>query len=118
MKQFGYFVTLTITVGQLVSSTPAQASGGYSSRVSIPPPSVERSSIDREKYNLGQKVFAGKVTGQGEVSLQKVQLGALQSLLPPKVAKEKDLPTLAGKLSATQLDALDYFLNHRYAKAK
>lgn len=112
-------ITLTLTLTPLAAVNSAHASGGYSSRMAVPHPTTNHGQVDREKYNLGQRVFAGKVNSeQGDATTQKVKLTALQSLLPAKVAKEKDLSTLAGKLSPAQLDALDYFLNQRYSKAK
>lgn len=112
-------LSLTLTLTQLATINSAYASGGYSSRMAVPHPTTSQGQVDREKYNLGQRVFAGKInSGQGDAATQKVKLTALQSLLPAKLAKEKDLSTLAGKLSPAQLDALDYFLNQRYAKAK
>lgn len=122
MKQFGSLITLTLTltIGSFATVDSALASGGYTSRMAVPHPSNQsHAPVDREKYSLGQAVFAGKAKGgEGDATTQKAKLTALQSLLPAKVAKGKDLPALAGKLSPAQLDALDYFLNQRYAKAK
>ena len=87
--------------------------------MAFPHSANERGQPDREKFNLGQRVFAGKFApGQGDASSQKTHLKVLQSLLPARVAKDKDLSALAGKLSSAQLDALDYFLNERYAKSR
>ena len=72
--------------------------------------------IDRDQYDLGQKVYNGKTaTAQGNASAQRTRLQALQSRLPENVAKKKDLPSLAGKITDQQLEALDYYINHRYS---
>jgi hypothetical protein len=119
MKKIGHILTLTLSFSYLGILNSAQASGGYSSRMAVPRAGVEKSQIDREKFSLGQRVFAGKVnSGQGDATAQKTKLTELQSLLPTKLAKEKDLCSLAGKLSPEQLGALDYFVTQRYGKGK
>jgi hypothetical protein len=42
----------------------------------------------------------------------------LQAQLPARVAKKKDLPGLAGRLTDDQLAALEYFVGRRYPQAK
>ncbi|MBL9166889.1 MAG: hypothetical protein JNN07_04045 [Verrucomicrobiales bacterium] len=119
MKKIGYLLTLTLSFSYLGIMNSAQASGGYSARMALPRTGVEKSQVDREKFSLGQRIFAGKVnSGQGDASAQKAKLTDLQSLLPAKLAKEKDLCSLAGKLSPEQLNALDYFVTQRYGKGK
>jgi len=101
----------------LVSSLHAAlASGSYTSRPPHPP--AKEKSADRAKYSLGMRVFDGKVKfdAQADPGAQRDRLKALQARLPERVAKKKDLPSLAGKLTAEQLDALEYYVNHRYGK--
>ena len=54
------------------------------------------------------RVFDAKVKfdAQADPGAQRDRLKALQARLPERVAKNKDLPSLAGKLTAEQLDAL------------
>jgi hypothetical protein len=52
---------------------------------------------------------------QGETAaVQRARLESLQAGLPEKVRAKKDLPSMAGKISNEQLDALDYYLRQRY----
>lgn len=85
-----------------------------------PPPKVSKSvRVDRDKYDLGQKVFNGKAPAvQGDAAAQRSRLEALQRRLPEKVAAKKDLTDLAGKLSQEQLEALEYFVQQRYPTSK
>ena len=94
----------------------ALASGTYSSRP--PQPRAEKKSMDRAKYSLGQRLFDGKVKpeAQADADAQRARLTTLQARLPERVGKKKELPTLAGKLTAEQLDALEYYVQERYAK--
>jgi hypothetical protein len=84
----------------------------------MPKPPVKQAKIDRDKYDLGQKVFNGKTAAvdvQGEAAaVQRARLEALQAELPEKVRMKKDLPAMAGKISNEQLDALAYFVKQRY----
>ncbi len=77
-------------------------------------------SLDREKYGLGQKVYEGGVMtpGEGNADAQMVRLKVVQAKLPADAAKMKDLVALAGKLSAEQLTALEYFVEQRFAMKK
>jgi hypothetical protein len=94
----------------------ALASGSYTSRP--PHPRAEKKSLDRAKYSLGQRLFDGKVKldAQGDPAAQHARLTTLQGLLPKRVGKKKDLSVLAGKLTAEQLDALEYYVNERFVK--
>ena len=116
MKQLRQLLTLGLLAGCLALPVTASASGSYTARP--PQPGAAKKSLDRAKYSLGQKLFNGKVqpTGQGEAATQADRLKRLQGQLPEKVAAKKNLPALAGKLTAEQLDALDYFVTQRYAK--
>ena len=76
--------------------------------------------MDREKYGLGQKVYEGqmKFMGGGDAGAQMERLKMAQAKLPADAMKMKDLPALAGKLSAAELDALEYFVSQRFAMKK
>jgi hypothetical protein len=76
--------------------------------------------MDREKYGLGQKVYEGSAMtpGGGDVDAQRARLKAVQMKLPADAMKMKDLPAMAGKLSAAQLDALEYFVAQRFGMKK
>lgn len=95
----------------------APASGSY--RIAIPKPNPKtsaKSSVDRDKYALGQQVFNGKLkfTAQADMAAQKKRLERCQARLPASVAKSKNLPALAGQLTDEQLAALEYYLGQRY----
>lgn len=96
------------------------ASGSYCVCLPKPPPkSSAAKQADRDKYDLGQKVYNGKTApATGDAAAQRARLQTLQASLPEKVAKKKDLTALAGKLTAEQLDALEHYVGQRYPKAK
>ncbi|MSU35556.1 MAG: hypothetical protein EXS36_10665 [Pedosphaera sp.] len=102
----------------LAGITPTLASGSYSTRPPRPPAKSDSRGIklDNEKYGLGRKVFAEKVTlnAQGDAASQLPVLQRLQGSLPASVKKTKDLTKLAGKLTGDQLAALEYFVHQRY----
>ncbi len=102
-------------------TVPAFASGSYSGRPPTPPGQMGgEMKTDREKYGLGQKVYEGrmKLMGGGEAGAQMERLKMTQAQLPADAMKMKDLPALAGKLSAAELDALEYFVKQRFAMKK
>ena len=103
------------------ATVPATASGSYSGRPPKPPatPGGEM-KMDREKYGLGQKISEGGATlmGGGNAAAQMTSLKALQAMLPADAMKMKDLPALAGKPSAAELEALQYFVKERFAMKK
>lgn len=105
----------------VTAAAPAFASGSFSGRPPQPPAEPGAATkLDREQYGLGQKIYDGDVMtpGGGEVGPQKVRLLALQAKLPGDAAKTKNLVALAGKLSASQLAALEYFVAQRFAMKK
>jgi hypothetical protein len=102
-------------------TTPVLASGSYSGRAPKPPAqAADPAKMDREKYGLGQKVYNGSVmtAGGGEADAQRPRLQAAQTKLTGDAAKSKNLPALAGKLSAPQLEALEYFVEQRFGVKK
>jgi hypothetical protein len=119
-KSFARVVTLAALL-EATAAVSAFASGSYSSRPPVPPAKAgDAMKLDREKYGLGQKVYEGAVMtpGGGSAEAQMARLKAAQMKLPADAAKTKDLVSLAGKLSAAQLDALEYFVAHRFAMKK
>lgn len=76
--------------------------------------------IDQERYELGKKIFTGKVElPESPISPEKVetQTQALEKVkedLPETVAKKLDIPGLAGKLDEDQLNSLMYYLFTRF----
>jgi hypothetical protein len=116
----------TLLLSALFSASvtaPALASGSYSGRPPQPPAKSGDGmtmKMDREKYGLGQKVYEGSAMtpGGGDVDAQRARLKAVQMKLPADAMKMKDLPAMAGKLSAAQLDALEYFVAQRFGMKK
>jgi mono/diheme cytochrome c family protein len=75
-------------------------------------------AAEKAKLALGQRLYNGRVKpGASEDAMsQKPRLEALQALLPAAVAKKKDLPAMAGKLTPEQLEALEAYVNRRHAR--
>jgi hypothetical protein len=95
------------------------ASGTYSARPPRPPTKAAQSEkIDSTKYELGKRIYNGKAkldTAAGApMAMQETRLRALESRLPEKEQKSAHLATYAGKLTAEQLDALEYYVAHRF----
>lgn len=118
-KITGYLLIL-LMAGPLT----ALASGSYQSRLPRPPqkqPSGEHGAkkavIDQEKYGLGKKVYSGRVSGEAtaaaNTSAQAEQLKQWANQLP-KSKQAQALPSLAGKLSQREMDALGYYLKTRF----
>jgi hypothetical protein len=94
------------------------ASGSYCACMPKPPRSA-RNAIDRDRYDLGQKVFNRKaVEGKGDAAPQLERLQALQAKLPARIGKKQVLTERAGKLTSEQLDALEYFVEQRYGRSR
>ncbi len=103
----------------LLSPVLLQASGSYNARPPRPPTITEsRKASDKDKYELGKKIYSGKarLSTQSSVSAtqQETRLRALQNRLPESEKKNTNLPALAGKLTAEQLDALEYYVDKRF----
>ena len=124
---------LVVAVLLALGSSTAElfASGSYSGRppkppkpsrseVRINPEPAAGTRIDQEKWELGKQVYNGDSLplGGGDVDVQRPRLQTLQTLLPPDVAKGKDLVVFAGAFSETQLDALEYFVKRRFPAKK
>ncbi len=76
--------------------------------------------MDSAKYELGKRIYNGKAkldTATGApMAMQETRLRALESRLPEKEQKSANLPSYAGKLTPEQLDALEYYVAHRFPK--
>lgn len=97
-----------------------QASGSYTSRPPRPPALVAApKDADRERYELGKKIYSGKARLSGEAkadmkAAQQSRLKVLQARLPESAQKNTNLPALAGRLTPSELDALEYYVNKRF----
>jgi hypothetical protein len=93
--------------------SPALASGSYPGRPPQPP-----SKVDAAKYNLGKQIYTGKAAlGAPSANLaaqQSPRLTELQGKLPTSAQNDVKLPELAGKLNATQMEALEHYLYVRF----
>jgi hypothetical protein len=116
MKYLALALTWSLLAAAFIH--PLLASGSYGARPPRPPAGQPAAKLDREKYELGKKVFSGKSMSRPDANVtaasQSARLGALQARLPKSTAKHTDLTALAGKLSATDLDALEYYVHERY----
>ena len=96
----------------------ALASGSYNARPPRVPAGDTPKGADNQKYALGKKIYTGKakLTPQTSVdrAAQERRLQELQARLPEKVRAEVNLPQYAGRLSGTELEALDYYVSRRY----
>ena len=96
------------------------ASGSYSSRPPRPPTVVERTKdADKEKYELGKHIYSGKARLSGQpgadaAKAQEARLQTLQARLPESAQKKTNLPALAGRLTAAEMEALEYYVNKRF----
>jgi len=111
MKQLIYctLLTLTISVGPLA----LRASESY------PPTSKQQQAdLDAAKFELGQKIFTGKLklpeADAKLVETQAPKMKKLQEMLPKESQEKAKLPSLAGRLSEKQLAALEHFVQKRY----
>ncbi len=121
-KSSSRLVLLAALLGA-AATLPALASGSYTGRPPQPPAKSGdnmTAKMDREKYGLGQKVYDGTAMtpGGGDAAAQAARLKTVQMKRPADAMKMKDLPAMAGKLSAAQLDALEYFVAQRFGMKK
>jgi hypothetical protein len=113
-------LTLALVAATLSAAAPqAEASGAYRAR---PPQPRLEDDVNRALYGLGQQVYDGKSKPAAEVEgaavdSQAQRLGALQQMVRARAARAKVLPKLAGRLSAQQLDALEYYVKRRFGKS-
>jgi hypothetical protein len=107
---------LCVAVLGLILAWPSTVlgSGSYSYR-----PSRGASGVDMAVYHRGKQIFTGQArldNGASPIpaSHQEECLSKLQALLPQQARGSANLPQLAGKLSADQFKALEYYLGVRY----
>jgi len=104
----------------LLAPVVVDASGSYTSRAPRPPAITRRDMAkdEKAKYEEGKRIFSGKtrLSKQSSVNAaeQETKLRELQSHLPASIHNSTDLPSLAGKLTPEQMDALEYYVNKRY----
>lgn len=109
---------LTLAALILVAPTRGDASGSYTARP--PQPGAVGKADERAMYALGQRIYTEKLKLEESVPTrpeeQMKRLKVLQEKLPEKVALEKNLTLLAGKLTEEQLVALEFYVNKRHGK--
>ena len=111
----------------VLSGVTAWGSGSYSAPsypssppATRPPENDQPVAIDRERYHLGQKIFAGKIELPEEIISEEVTKSQTEALtkfkkeLPEDVAKEFKIEGLAGYLDEKQFVSLQYYLYIRY----
>lgn len=93
----------------------AFASGSSPMRPQLPPQSRSAEAIDSAKYELGKAVFNGKAPlsapNAASARAQKPRLAAAAANAGKSGA---NLPALAGRLSESQLSAVEYFISKRH----
>jgi len=89
--------------------------------ICVPKPPTGKVRVDRDLYDRGQKIFNGKTTlvaPAAKPEEETARLTRLQSMLPKRTAKKTDLPSLAGRLSSEQIEALEYYVQVRFGQIK
>jgi hypothetical protein len=118
MKKLQYHAFALAVAALLVGSGAAQASGSYNARPPRVPQPEGRDRVDQEKYALGKQVYNHKakltVDASADRATQERRLRDLEMRLPERARRDANLTSMAGKLSAQQLDALDYYISKRY----
>jgi hypothetical protein len=95
------------------------ASGTYTARPPRPPAKAAGGEkMDSAKYALGKSIYNGKAKLEANtavpMAVQETRLKALEARVSEKERKSANLTAHAGKLSAEQLDALEYYVAHRF----
>lgn len=106
-----------IVAAAIVLPAAVNASGTYTSRPPRPPVRGDGGErLDSARYDLGKRIYTGKatLTTAGAAAGQEARLRTLQGRLPAKEQRKVDLTALSGKLNAEQLDALEYYVAHRF----
>ena len=70
--------------------------------------------MDDAKYAEGKAVFTGKAPLARNTAATRPQRARLEALARRSGEVGRNLPSLAGKLTADQLDALEYYVAYRY----
>jgi hypothetical protein len=114
--------SLTATLFAIAAIAPAFGSGSYSNNAPKPRADSGGMKLDRDKYDLGQKIYDGQMAlparSEAQAGAQMERLKMLQAKLPAETGMKKDLVALAGKLTAQQIEALEYFVEHRFGMMK
>src|SRR5687767_11453038 len=101
----------------LAMAGSALASGASPTRPPRPPRSGQSTPTERmndAKYALGKAVFTRKAPLTRNTRASKQDKARLEELAGRSGTAGRHLPSLAGRLSADQLDALEYYVAHRY----
>ncbi len=110
---------LVLSTLLIAPSAALLASGSY-------PPNPPRlggsalSKIDARAYNLGKTLFTDRLTlpesspAGADPAANLAKLNAVQQRLPERVRAEVDLPALASRLDANQVDAVLYYVGIRF----
>lgn len=95
-----------------LAASPSLASGSYVTRPPLP------ATHDSARYELGKAIALGRTpveaVRKSEAEAQARRLTGLQDQLPKRVRTTLILPALAGRLTETQMGALEYYLRVRY----
>ncbi len=104
-----------LTLISAMSST-ALASGAGTSAPPRPPKAgaTAATTMDDAKYALGKAVFSRKFEASDNSSSMAAQKTKLMALAGKSGKEGSALPSLAGKLSAAQLNALEYYVGQRF----
>jgi hypothetical protein len=70
--------------------------------------------MDDAKYAEGKAVFTGKAPLTRTAGASKQQRARLEALARQSGDAGRNLPSLAGRLTADQLEALEYYVAQRY----
>ena len=102
------------------SKTHSRSYGSYTSGSQRPVAGISGRLVvvNTEKYNVGKSLFKGRTpltqSSKERYEAQSARLRDLQRQLPDHAKRSIDLTAMAGKLSAKQLNSLEYFLAFRY----
>ena len=106
-------IQLVTPLAALALATSAFASGSAPTRPPRPPSAgAPTETMDDARYALGKSVYTGKARQHSNPAAAKQQKARLSHLAAE--TGDASLPKLAGRLSAEQLDALDYYISKRY----
>lgn len=108
MKSKAIIVAILLSIMLVVPVVYASGGGGGSFRPATNDP-----------YNLGKSIYAGQYRIKAEVDenlaeKQIKKLEWLQGQLPPDQQKVVYLPEFAGRLTESQLNALEVFISKRF----
>jgi len=115
MKLHLYLKLFAFVAVMLSATVQSEASGSYRTRL----PQPKTKDAERSLYALGQQIFDGKAklvaVRVENTPDQAKRLRAVQAELPERLAKNKDLLSLSGRLTPEQLGALEYYVAKRFS---